>query len=61
MTEITFLASSKPFIIPDEIQAYNNRTVFERMEDFISLWVTEVDTYGWGEICRRTFYYAIHL
>ncbi|MEK3643528.1 hypothetical protein [Aeribacillus sp. FSL M8-0235] len=47
MSEITFLASSKPFEIPDEIQAYNNRTVFERIEDWMSLSVREVDTYGW--------------
>lgn len=42
MSEITFIASSKPFIIPDEIEAYNNRTVFERTEDSIRLWVNEV-------------------
>ena len=26
MSAITFLASSKPFIIPDEIEEFNNRT-----------------------------------
>lgn len=55
MTGITFLASSKPFIIPDEIQEYNNRTVFERMEDWMSLWVSEVDTYGWGGFVEELF------
>ena len=55
MTEITFLASSKPFIIPDEIQEYNNRTVFERMEDWMSLWVNDVNTYGWGEFVKELF------
>ncbi|MCQ6277372.1 hypothetical protein JMM81_21120 [Bacillus sp. V3B] len=55
MTGITFLASSKPFIIPDEIQQYNNRTVFERMEDWMSLWVSEVNTYGWGEFVEELF------
>lgn len=55
MTEITFLASSKPFIIPDEIQEYNNRTVFERMEDFIRLWVSEVDADGWGDLVKGLF------
>ncbi|MGP9043234.1 hypothetical protein [Cytobacillus kochii] len=55
MSAITFLASSKPFIIPDEIQEYNNRTVFERMEDWMSLWVSEVDTYGWGEFVEGLF------
>ncbi|MBI0577331.1 hypothetical protein IEC97_08155 [Neobacillus cucumis] len=43
MTEIAFLASSKPFKIPDEIEEYNNRTVFEGEEDFIFFSVQEVD------------------
>jgi len=55
MSEITFLASSKPFIIPEEIQEYNNRTYFERMEDWMSLWVSEVDTSGWGEYVEELF------
>ena len=38
MSEITFLASSKPFHIPDEIEEYNNRTFFEREEDFIGFY-----------------------
>ncbi|MEH7483418.1 hypothetical protein V7157_20610 [Neobacillus drentensis] len=45
MTQITFLASSKPFEIPDEIEEYNNRTVFEREEDVIFFSVQEVDDY----------------
>ncbi|WP_117170297.1 hypothetical protein [Paraliobacillus sediminis] len=53
MSAITFLASSKPFIIPDEIQTYNNRTVFDSMEDFISLTVSEVD--GWGDMVKEVF------
>jgi hypothetical protein len=55
MSAITFLASSKPFIIPDEIQEYNNRTIFERKEDFISLWVNEVDADGWGNLVEGFF------
>ncbi|RKL66560.1 hypothetical protein CR203_14830 [Salipaludibacillus neizhouensis] len=55
MSEITFLASSKPFIIPDEIQKYNNRTVFEREVDIINLWVNEVDTFGWGGFVEGLF------
>jgi hypothetical protein len=51
MSEITFLASSKPFEIPDEIEEYNNRTVFESVEDFmffsvqviVDNWEKEVD------------------
>lgn len=53
MSAIIFLASSKPFIIPDEIQSYNNRTVFESMEDFISLRVSGVD--GWGDMVKGIF------
>lgn len=46
MTEITFLAASKPFKIPEEIQEYNQRTVFETEEDFMFFTVHEaVD--GW--------------
>lgn len=55
MTAITFLASSKPFIIPDEIQEYNKRTVFERMEDLIGLWVSEVEADGWGDLVKGLF------
>ncbi|USK72772.1 hypothetical protein [Peribacillus frigoritolerans] len=55
MSAITFLASSKPFIIPVEIKEYNSCTVFERMEDFISLWVSEVDADGWGEWVKGLF------
>lgn len=55
MSAITFLASSKPFIIPDEIQAYNNRTVFESMDDFVSLSVSELDADGWGDLVKSLF------
>ena len=41
MTEITFLASSKPFKIPTEIQQYNQRTVFATEEDFMFFTVHE--------------------
>lgn len=50
MTQITFLASSKPFQIPDEIEEYNNRTVFEREEDAIYFSVQEVGDYWKDEI-----------
>ncbi|MFJ8258361.1 hypothetical protein ACIQ4Z_13940 [Peribacillus asahii] len=50
MSEITFLASSKPFQIPDEIKEYNNRTFFEREEDFISFSVEEIDDYWEKEV-----------
>ncbi|MFP7202840.1 hypothetical protein SFC08_17880 [Lysinibacillus halotolerans] len=43
MTEITFLASSKPFKIPEEIEEYNHRTVFEREEDVFFFSVQEID------------------
>lgn len=55
MSGITFLASSKPFIMPDEIQEYSSRTIFEKMEDWVSLWVNEVDTYGWEEFVEGLF------
>ncbi|MCU9613156.1 hypothetical protein OEV98_06270 [Caldibacillus lycopersici] len=45
MTEITFLAHSRPFQIPKEIEDYNNRMVFEREEDAISFTVQEIDDY----------------
>ncbi|MBD8025299.1 hypothetical protein H9636_01385 [Ureibacillus sp. Re31] len=43
MTEITFLASSKPFKIPEEIEENNNITVFEREEDVLFFSVQEID------------------
>ncbi|WP_078552144.1 hypothetical protein [Bacillus alkalicellulosilyticus] len=54
MSEITFLASSKPFIIPDEIKEYNNRTYFERIEDMIGLGVHEIDPY-WKDLVNDLF------
>lgn len=50
MTEITFLASSKPFQIPGEIEEYNNRRVFDREEEAIFFSVYEVDDYWKDEI-----------
>ena len=47
MSEITFLASSVPFRIPDEIEEYNNRTYYEREEDFIYFSVKEIDDDYW--------------
>lgn len=43
MSEITFLASSNPFRLPAEIEEYNNRTFFEREEDFIQFHVHQLD------------------
>ncbi|WP_409289142.1 hypothetical protein [Peribacillus sp. SCS-37] len=45
MTEIAFLASSKPFLIPAEIEEYNNRRIFEREEDAVFFTVWELDEY----------------
>ena len=50
MTQITFLASSNPFQMPDEIKEYNNQTVFEREEDAIYFSVQEVDEYWMKKI-----------
>ena len=56
MSEITFLASSKPFILPDEIEEYNNRTFFESEEDFkMRLWVSEEGANGWNELVGGLF------
>ncbi|MFT8322854.1 MAG: hypothetical protein ABF649_18455 [Bacillus sp. (in: firmicutes)] len=46
MSEITFLASSRPFVLPEEIKEYNSRTYFEREEDFMFFFVKEIDA-GW--------------
>ncbi len=54
MTQITFLASSKPFQLPDEIKEYNNRKVFEREEEAIFFSVQEVDNY-WKEKINGLF------
>lgn len=45
MTQITFLASSRRFELPEEIEEYNNRTVFETVEDAIYFTVDVVDEY----------------
>ncbi len=54
MTEISFIASSKIFKIPDEINEYNNRRVFERAEDFMEFNVKEIDEY-WGNEVQCLF------
>lgn len=51
MSEITFLASSKPFKMPDEIKEHNNRTAYTSEEEatFFTfqelhpLWVKEIE------------------
>ncbi|WP_071461423.1 hypothetical protein [Bacillus massilinigeriensis] len=55
MSEIIFLASSKPYIIPDEIEDFNNRTIFERMGYFGELWVNEVDPVRWEKFVEGLF------
>ncbi|MFS0824682.1 hypothetical protein [Bacillus sp. 1P02SD] len=54
MTQITFLASSRRFKIPDEIEEYNNRIVFEKEEDAIYFTVQEVDDY-WKKKLKGLF------
>jgi hypothetical protein len=54
MTEIAFLASSKPFEIPDEIEGFNNAKVFKRVEDFIFFNVQEIDEF-WGKVVEGLF------
>ncbi|EGA90942.1 hypothetical protein GPDM_02330 [Planococcus donghaensis MPA1U2] len=51
MSEITFLASSKPLKIPEEIQEYNQRTGFENEKDYMFFSVHEV-TEGWLQEIR---------
>ncbi|MCM3609796.1 hypothetical protein M4S82_00950 [Planococcus sp. MERTA32b] len=51
MSQITFLASSKPFIMPDEIKELNNRTAYTSEEEAVffsvqkldPLWVKEIE------------------
>ncbi|MGG3944161.1 hypothetical protein ABEV54_22415 [Peribacillus psychrosaccharolyticus] len=50
MTDITFLASSKPFQTPCEIEEYNNRRVFDREEEAFFFSVYEVDDYWKDEM-----------
>lgn len=50
MSAISFLASSKIFKLPDEINKYNKRRVFERDEDFMEFYVKEIDEYWSNEI-----------
>ncbi|MGM7637185.1 hypothetical protein [Bacillus sp. Hm123] len=55
MSAITFLASSTPFEIPAEIQAYNDRRVFEREEDLLHLYVIDAEKYGWSGVVKGYF------
>ncbi|MCG1023756.1 hypothetical protein [Sutcliffiella horikoshii] len=55
MSSITFLASSRPFTIPDEIQEYYNKTTLEKGHQHISLWVRELDSLGWEEFAEDLF------
>ncbi|MTH54228.1 hypothetical protein GKZ89_12525 [Bacillus mangrovi] len=55
MSDITFMASSKKFVIPDEIEQYNNRRVFEREEDFMQLWVQKAHPYWLEELEKGLF------
>ena len=48
MTSITFLASSKSFRIPAEIEESNSRHLVKRGEDMIFFSVHEIDDY-WKE------------
>lgn len=43
MSEITFLASSRKFFIPQEIEEYNQHTEFENEEDYICFSVSKAD------------------
>lgn len=45
MPRITFLASSKPFELPEEIWEYNQRTKFGDEDDFMFFLVQELDDY----------------
>lgn len=45
MTQITFLASSRRFKIPDDIEEYNNRSVYKKEEDAIYFTVQKVNDY----------------
>lgn len=54
MSEITFLASSKPFEIPEEIQQYNQRTEFEKEEDHMFFSVDELAD-GWLQEIQGLF------
>jgi len=50
VSAISFLASSKIFKLPDEINTYNKRRVFERDEDFMAFYVQEIDEYWSNQI-----------
>ncbi|MGM9985971.1 MAG: hypothetical protein ACI35O_01965 [Bacillaceae bacterium] len=55
MTEIAFLASLRPFIIPDEMKQFNKNPVVEREEDCIFFNVVEIDEEFWGEEIKGIF------
>ena len=46
MTKISFLASAKPFKLPEEIEEYNNRTEFDSEEDVYFFTIQKLDD-GW--------------
>lgn len=50
MSEIAFLASSKPFIIPDEIKEHNSRTAYTSEEEAVFFSVQKLDPFGTREI-----------
>lgn len=45
MTSITFLASSRPFILPKEIEEYNAQTKFEVEKDYMTFSLEEVNPF----------------
>lgn len=50
MSEITFLASSKPFIMPDEIKEHNSRTAYTSEEEAAFFSVQKIDPLWTKEI-----------
>lgn len=54
MSEITFLASSKPLKIPEEIREYNHRMGVENEEDYMFFSVHEVAE-GWLQEIQGLF------
>lgn len=56
MSAITFLASSRPFAIPDEIEEYYNKTTHEKGQQHISLWVRELKSLGWEGLVEDLFH-----
>lgn len=54
MTGITFLASSKPFMLPPEIEAYNRKIIFEKEEDHLFFAVEKADEF-WCKTIQPLF------